>query len=753
VRARVLATMVGLLGACGGGDAPAPADDEAAPPEPSLPTLCAGRAHACAVEEDGRLLCWGRNLEGQLADGGRQNRDRPTRTVLEDVRGVACGDDHGCALLRDGGVRCWGNNESGQLGVGDTAIHLDPVTVELADVEAIHAGERFTCTRHADGSVRCWGEGRDGRLGQADAGDRWTPTVVRGLEGVRDLALGEAFACAVVEGGAVRCWGDDGEGQLGRGPEGGGTAPVQGLTGVRQVAAGRDFACATTDRETSCWGSHREGQLGIGPEAGERSSTPRRLDGLGGARALAAGEAHACAIAPREEGDASPRLFCWGRGSATGTPQRGAVDRPRAVDALATEVAAGGSHTVLRAADGAIQAFGTSDEGALGSGRASQPVPGPVAETLAPEAPVASEAAEPTPNVQALAAGRAYQCALAAGRVRCFGLGIHGQLGNGDTRTVGADAATPVAGLVDAVDVDGRWTATCAVRARGDVLCWGHLPVPGPPATSLPRAMEGVRDATQVAVGETVICALRQTGEVACLGRGGAGQLGRGSFEASPTFVAVEGVDDAVQVEAGARTVCARRRGGGVVCWGEGDGGRLGTGTEEGALRPTAVRGIEDAVDLAVDAGGACVARARGDAACWGLNDTGQLGDPRFDGAFSALPVEVLRLRDVRTVHRGDGVACARMEGGRTRCWGANDRGQTGHGDEGDERRAVVRGAWDVRPADEALGPIEDLSIGRGFACARHGGGELSCWGRPPLRPGVPTELRRPTAVGGLGFP
>ena len=81
----------------------------------------AGQRHTCAIDGDGKLLCWGENIDGLL---GLQTEAAIVRTP------TAVGDDsdhvevaanwfHTCALKKGGTLECWGRNEEGQLGQGD----------------------------------------------------------------------------------------------------------------------------------------------------------------------------------------------------------------------------------------------------------------------------------------------------------------------------------------------------------------------------------------------------------------------------------------------------------------------------------------------------------------------------------------------------------------------------------------------------------------------------------------------------------
>jgi alpha-tubulin suppressor-like RCC1 family protein len=88
-------------------------------PEPDVRLLAAGGDRSCAAGE--RVWCWG--------DG--ETVARPVDGVTGPVRALAVGVDHACAVEGDGRVRCWGDNDHGQLGSGD-APRDHPEAVSLA---------------------------------------------------------------------------------------------------------------------------------------------------------------------------------------------------------------------------------------------------------------------------------------------------------------------------------------------------------------------------------------------------------------------------------------------------------------------------------------------------------------------------------------------------------------------------------------------------------------------------------------------
>ena len=89
-----------------------------------------GGSHSCALLDDGKVMCWGKNKYGQLGDGSATDRSSPVEVSgLTNAQSIALGGGHSCALLTDGKVMCWGFNNHGQLGDGTTSARIFPVEV------------------------------------------------------------------------------------------------------------------------------------------------------------------------------------------------------------------------------------------------------------------------------------------------------------------------------------------------------------------------------------------------------------------------------------------------------------------------------------------------------------------------------------------------------------------------------------------------------------------------------------------------
>jgi len=263
-------------------------------------TITAGRAHTCAVLDDGTVRCWGYGFDGRLGYGTGDSigNDELPGSVPPVMLGagrtavaISAGDAHTCALLDDANVRCWGYGANGQLGhggagnIGDNEQPTAIGTVSLGSgrtAVALTAGDFHTCAVLDDGNVRCWGYGGNGRLGYgntASIGIDQVPGAVAPVDlgagrTAKAITAGDAHTCALLDNGSVRCWGNASSGQLGYGNRAtigdnelpGSVEPVQlgaGRTAVT-IAAGGDHTCAKLDDATTrCWGRGVNGELGL----------------------------------------------------------------------------------------------------------------------------------------------------------------------------------------------------------------------------------------------------------------------------------------------------------------------------------------------------------------------------------------------------------------------------------------------------------------------------------------------------------
>ena len=751
---------------CGSGSSDADDPPTVRPGTPAGHTaMCMGEAHTCFVQPGtGRVLCAGKNLDGQLGDGTGESRE----TFVEATRArgatsLSCGAAFTCAVV-EGHVRCFGRNHGGQLGRLTTSAGDAPEEVPgITDAVEVDAGDDFACARRRDGRVSCWGNADLGAFGP-DAHGFVAPHVISGITGATELATGNHHTCARVANGEVVCFGDNDGGQLGR-PRG---APltagmVLGITNVSALALGGDSSCVVIAGRVTCFGggSHvREIPVGAhaghdheghdhppgeapadeAPAARPPTGSPREVPALAHVAELVVSRGHACA---RLE-DATVR--CWGDGAfgklGTGTSLSSTLptDVMGVVDAVA--IAAGTSTTCVLRRGGALACFGSNVEGQMGFGelRAHESAVDVVRDvrTVRPAAVAAPtrSVAMRAPSTPSIDAGDVHACFLGAnGRVHCWGGNGQGQLGDGTS--VARGAPTEVLDLTNAVEIAAAPSFTCARRADGTVVCWGSseggLGTGRPSSSSRPVVVEGVRDAIGIGVGRRFVCVVHTNKGVSCFGAGTYGALGNGSYDDATHPVRIEGLTGVVEVRAGSAFACARHETGKVSCWGSNGEGTLGDGTTDPRSTPAPVVGLADAIDLDAYDTNVCAVRRNGRVVCWGDRRYGAIGDERAERGPVSRPTEVVGVENAVEVTVGTSSACARTAAGATFCWGGNLFGQAGVGD--GNLREIVRAVPIFTDAPEvaALGARTGLACGRHFCCALHGTNRVSCAGQSPV--------------------
>jgi alpha-tubulin suppressor-like RCC1 family protein len=367
------------------------------------------------------------------------------------------------------------------------------------------AGARFSCARLDTGRVRCWGFAAYGQLGYGnttDIGDNETPASVGPIDlgagrTARAIAAGFYHACAILDQGQVRCWGYGAEGQLGYGNTNFiGDNETPGSFGPVDLGAGRTAAAITAggyhtctildNGRVRCWGLGSNGQLGYGNtrSVGD-NETPGSVGpvDLGAGRtavAVAAGGYHTCAILD------NGKVRCWGEGRQGqlgygNQKDIGDNETPASVGAVklgagrkAVAITAGIRHTCALLDNGKVRCWGAGSSGQLGYGNTKTIGDH---ETPASVAPVKLGARR---RAIAISASGRHSCAVLDNRtVRCWGTGKFGQLGYGNTRDIGDNENPGSVGPVKlgagrtAVAIQAGGRHTFALLDNGRVRSWG----------------------------------------------------------------------------------------------------------------------------------------------------------------------------------------------------------------------------------------------------------------------------------------
>jgi alpha-tubulin suppressor-like RCC1 family protein len=336
-----------------------------------------------------------------------------------------------------------------------------------------------------------------------------------------------------------------------------------------------------------------------------------------------------------------------------------------------------------------------------------------------------------------VAASKANRHACAIRRdfaVWCWGSNEKGQLGYGG-RTGGETNETVlvppqrVVGIDDAIAVAAGMESTCAVRASGQVWCWGdnadgQLGNGTFTDTNIPVQTVGITDAIAVSVGDYRTCALRQWGSVLCWGRatlGDASTTSPGSTR-SATPVGVTGLHDAISVSANRNGLsCAVRRSGQVVCWGGFE--LIGRTVRPNGIQPIAVPSgnITHAASVNVGTTHICTVNTDATVACWGNNESGQLGNTR-NAQLLYPDAQTVNLPAAETVGAGGYSTCALTVDRNVWCWGGNGQGQLGV-------VTTPNPGGSAQPVQVPVSNVVALDVGATFSCVVKTDRAVTCWG------------------------
>ncbi len=147
-----------------------------------------------------------------------------------------------------------------------------------------------------------------------------------------------------------------------------------------------------------------------------------------------------------------------------------------------------------------------------------------------------------------------------------------------------------------------------------------------------------------------------------------------------------------LEIAAGEQHTCARRDDGIVTCWGDNGSGQLGLGNDD----------------------------SRGD-------DKGEMGSDRTADLGSN--------RYALQIVNGSNHTCARLDNGTVKCWGENQSGQLGYGNQddiGDDGNEMGKFLASVDLGTNTSGTNKravEVSAGHSHTCARLDDGTIKCWG------------------------
>jgi alpha-tubulin suppressor-like RCC1 family protein len=337
-----------------------------------------------------------------------------------------------------------------------------------------------------------------------------------------------------------------------------------------------------------------------------------------------------------------------------------------------------------------------------------------------------------------VSAGGYHTCGIRhGGRLYCWGIDHSGQVGDGGSNTRSLSPER-IGSFEDWATVSGGQNHTCGVRDSGKLYCWGNdgsgqVGDGDANSATAPRRIGSHEDWATVSAGDYHTCGIRHGGQLYCWGDNQCGQVGDGTAVSDPCREGFEDhkarsprrigtFEDWANVSAGGFHTCGVRKNGKLYCWGNDDAGQVGDGdADPGAVTaPLRIGTFEDWANVSAGGFHTCGVRKNGKLYCWGNDENGQVGDGEA-GSPALAPRRIGTFEDWARATAGWEHACGIRHGGKLYCWGKDDDGQVGDGDDPNPATAPRR-----------IGTFEDWAAidgGVRHSCGVRTNGKLYCWG------------------------
>jgi alpha-tubulin suppressor-like RCC1 family protein len=151
--------------------------------------VSSGKDHSLFLTDNGKVYALGKNSEGRLGLGDKEERQTPTLISSlsgEVIKAISTGSYYTLFLTKEGKVYSCGENTAGQLGHGDKEERQTPTLISsLSDKEitAISSGQSHSLFLDKCGNVYSCGNNNRYQLGHGDTKETLTPKLISTLSG------------------------------------------------------------------------------------------------------------------------------------------------------------------------------------------------------------------------------------------------------------------------------------------------------------------------------------------------------------------------------------------------------------------------------------------------------------------------------------------------------------------------------------------------------------------------------------------
>jgi len=352
----------------------------------AIKTFCkisAGACHTLAIDKNGRLWAWGRNVWGELGDGTLIQRNTPVSVVgtVKTFCEIATGTCHSLAIDKSGIVWAWGNNGFGVLGNNINGLSkCTPVSVYGTKTfcQIATGGAFFTSHISAidqNGRVWAWGNNLAGQLANNSTSVQYSPVSILGVvKTFCKINVGACHTVAIDKNGRAWAWGFNGQGQLGDNSLTSRRTPVSVLGTTKtfcQIAGGSSHTIAIDKNgRVWAWGLNTNGQLGDNTLLSKR--TPVSV--LGTTKTFCSiygGNLYSTGI------DKDGIIWSWGLNSTGQLGDNTLLSKTTPVSLVGTrktfcKIGGGGAHNTAIDQYGQVWAWGSNGSGQLGDNTSTQ---------------------------------------------------------------------------------------------------------------------------------------------------------------------------------------------------------------------------------------------------------------------------------------------------------------------------------------------------------------------------------------------
>ncbi len=613
-----------------------------------------------------------------------------------------------CFLTKDERVLCSGSTQGGRAGVDPLLTAYVETPTEITSlrglVTSIKSTASATCGLLKSGNVKCWGSGQLGDLGNGSLTDSYRPVDVIGIANVKTLvSKSNNQFCVLQINGQIFCWGNleapfnavisapapiyqaGGIRSITAGASGNlcilqnsgsvgclelgsdrftfNLVIKQELTGIDKIVGGNAHACALSlDKRISCWGSNNFGMLGYTLSHDSYEMTPKEIAEWQGALAVSASSYRTCALMP----DTTVRCAGYDSGIAK--------DLARTFGILNLNI---NIYNKPNASESVLTGRGFNFNG--------------------------------------------HCVTTQSGAVKCW-----------DTATTADDYTNP----------------SNLFSRQGNEIATQWIDVPAKNIDNLLFSSYLDNQRTRMSSG----CYIDSDSTVKCWGSNSSGQLGNGSNTDSVEPAAVIGLTGVIKIgENGTGSRCALTNQKKLFCWGYNSYQIFGSMVDRTASIPVEITSVSKVVDFSLDSSKITVLLADGTAKKWGfLNestqtvpmDLGLTGIAKFypqadcmllktgsvmcrKNPLSELIYELVPgLTDVSDITLLNSATCAVLNSGSVKCWGTNQYGDVGTGNQLSTLNPIV--------VNGVSGAKKVFMDQRGSACAytvEPNSSHILCWG------------------------